>query len=149
VQTVYSSYKKAVDALMDGTYTPELAASLKEEMRKVYNRDFWEGYYLGRKLGEWTSHPGSAAQEKKIYIGKGVKYFPKIGVGEFVLETGSLKIGDTLMVTGPKFGVVKEKIETLVVNGESAELAQKGDSITFPFFSKVTSADKLYKVVDA
>ena len=149
VQTVCSSYKKVVDALMDGTYTSELAASLKEEMRKVYNRDFWEGYYLGRKLGEWTSHPGSAAQEKKIYIGKGVKYFPKIGVGEFVLETGSLKIGDTLMVTGPKFGVVKEKIETLVVNGESAELAQKGDSITFPFFSKVTSADKLYKVVDA
>ena len=108
-----------------------------------------EGYYLGRKLGEWTPQPGSAATEKKIYIGKGSKYYPKISIGEFILESGSLRIGDTMMVTGPKCGMVKETISTLMVNGEPATEAVKGDKITLRFDTKVTPSDKLYKIVEA
>lgn len=148
VQEVTRCYREAIDAIEEGTYTVEKISSWKQDMEKVYNRGFWEGYYLGRKLGEWTAVPGSIATEKKIYIGKGSKYYPKIAVGEFILETGSLKTGDTMMVTGPRCGMVKEKIETLMVNGEPASEAVKGDKITLPFSTKVTPADKLYKIVE-
>lgn len=149
VQVVTKCYRDALDAVLDGTYTAEKAAAWKKEMETVYNRGFWEGYYLGRKLGEWTPQPGSAATEKKIYIGKGSKYYPKISIGEFILESGSLRIGDTMMVTGPKCGMVKETISTLMVNGESATEAVKGDKITLKFDTKVTPSDKLYKIVEA
>lgn len=149
VQVVTKCYREAIDAIAEGSYSKEKIENWKEELTKVYNRGFWEGYYLGRKLGEWTPQPGSAATEKKLYIGKGSKYYPKIGVGEFVIEAGMLKAGDTLMITGPKCGMVKEKMEVLTVNGEKAAEAVKGDKITFPFRTKVTSADKLYKIVEA
>lgn len=149
VQVVTKCYRDALDAVLDGTYTAEKAAAWKKEMETVYNRGFWEGYYLGRKLGEWTPQPGSAATEKKIYIGKGSKYYPKISIGEFILESGSLRIGDTMMVTGPKCGMVKETISTLMVNGEPATEAVKGDKITLRFDTKVTPSDKLYKIVEA
>lgn len=149
VQVVTRCYREALDAIQEGSYSPEKAQAWKEDMMKVYNRGFWEGYYLGRKLGEWTPQPGSAATEKKVYIGKGSKYYPKISIGEFILESGNLKIGDTLMVTGPKCGMVKEKIETLVVNGEPAQEALKGDKITMKFNTKVTPSDKMYKILEA
>ena len=149
VQVVTKCYREALDAVQDGTFSLEKAAAWKAEMEKVYNRGFWEGYYLGRKVGEWTPQPGSAATEKKIYIGKGSKYYPKISIGEFILESGSLKIGDTMMVTGPKCGMVKETIATLMVNGEPATEAVKGDKITLKFATKVTPSDKLYKIVEA
>jgi putative protease len=149
VQVVTKCYREAIDAIEDGSFSKEKIEVWKGELTKVYNRGFWEGYYLGRQLGEWTPQPGSAATEKKLYIGKGSKYYPKIGVGEFVIEAGMLKEGDTLMITGPKCGMVKEKLEELTVNGEKAKEAVKGDKITFPFSTKVTSADKLYKIVEA
>ncbi len=148
VQVVTKCYREAIDAVKDGTYSAQKIDQWKRELEKVYNRGFWEGYYLGRKLGEWTSHPGSAATEKKIYIGKGSKYYPKIGIGEFVIESGSLKKGDTIMVIGPKCGMVKMKMEILVVNGLKDVEASKGHKITFPSATKVTPADKLYKIVD-
>ena len=149
VQVVTKCYREAIDAIADGTYSKEKIEEWKGELTKVYNRGFWEGYYLGRQLGEWTPQPGSAATEKKLYIGKGSKYYPKIGVGEFIIEAGMLKVGDTLMITGPKCGMVKEKLGELTVNGEKAMEAVKGDKITFPFVTKVTPADKLYKIVEA
>lgn len=149
VQVVTKCYREAIDAIADGSFSKEKIETWKRELTKVYNRGFWEGYYLGRQLGEWTPQPGSAATEKKLYIGKGSKYYPRIGVGEFVIEAGMLKVGDTFMVTGPKCGMVKEKIEILTVNGEKAAEAVKGDKITFPFGTKVTPADKLYKIVEA
>ncbi len=147
VQVVTQCYRQALAAVEDGSFTAEKVAAWKTEMEKVYNRGFWEGYYLGRKLGEWTPQPGSAATEKKIYIGKGTKYYPKIGVGEFIVEAGAVNAGDILMVTGPRCGMVKEKMETLVVNGKKNKLARKGDLVTFPFETKVTASDKLYKIV--
>lgn len=149
VLVVTQCYREAMEAVSDKTFTSEKIAVWKTEIEKVYNRGFWEGYYLGRKLGEWTPQPGSAATEKKIYIGKGTKYYPKIGVGEFIIESGNLKAGDTLMITGPKCGMVKEKMERLVVNGTENNEAAKGDLITLPFTTKVTASDKLYKIVEA
>lgn len=149
VQVVTKCYREAIDSIAEGSYSKEKIEAWKGELTKVYNRGFWEGYYLGRQLGEWTPQPGSAATEKKLYIGKGSKYYPKIGVGEFIIEAGMLKAGDTLMITGPKCGMVKEKMEVLTVNGERAAEAVKGDKITFPFGTKVTPADKLYKIVEA
>ena len=149
VQVVTQCYREALEAVNKGVFSKKKVAVWKTEMEKVYNRGFWEGYYLGRKLGEWTPQPGSAATEKKIYIGKGTKYYPKIGVGEFIIEAGNLKAGDMLMITGPKCGMVKEKVERLIVNGAEKSKALKGDLVTFPFATKVTASDKLYKIVEA
>ena len=148
VQVVTQCYREAMEAVLNGTFTPRKVNAWRTEMEKVYNRGFWEGYYLGRKLGEWTPHPGSAATEKKIYLGKGTNYFSKIGVGEFLIEAGNIKAGDTLMITGPKCGMIKEKMETLIVNGEKNKTACKGDFISFPFPTKVTPSNKLYKLVE-
>lgn len=147
VYTTTKCYREAAEAVIDGSYSSEKIKGWKIELEKVYNRGFWEGYYLGRKLGEWTDSPGSAATEKKIYLGKGSNYYPKKQVGEFIIETNSLKKGDTILVTGPACGMVKETREQLYVNGEIAEEAGKGDKVTFPFATKVTAKDKLYKIV--
>lgn len=147
VHTVTKCYREALDAIADGTYSKEKVDGWMQQLGEVYNRGFWDGYYLGRKLGEWTKNPGSAATERKIYIGKGTKYYPKIGIGEFLIETGSLKIGDTLMVSGSRIGMMKETVERLVVNGVETDMAGKGDKITFPVSEKITHNDKLYKIV--
>jgi len=149
VYTVTQCYREALQAIENNTYTAEKIEDWKKKLSTVYNRGFWEGYYLGRKLGEWTAHPGSAATEKKIYLGKGSKYYPKIKVGEFVIESGAIKAGDTLMVCGPACGMVKEKFEKLIVNGIEATEAIRGDKITFPFGTKVTAGDKLYKIIES
>lgn len=148
VYEVTSCYREALQAIEDKSYTIDKIEGWLKRLSTVYNRGFWEGYYLGRKLGEWTAHPGSAATEKKVYIGKGSKYYPKIKVGEFIVESGSVKAGDILMITGPAIGMVKEKLETLTVNGAKADLAVKADKITFPFSTKITTQDKLYKIVE-
>lgn len=147
VQVVTNCYREALASVCDGTYSREKVAGWMKELGKVYNRGFWEGYYLGRKLGEWTNQPGSVATEKKVYLGKGSNYFGKIKVGEFLLETGTLKSGDHVMVTGPKCGMVRHTLNDLIVNGEVGTVAHKGDLITFPFATKVTANDKLYRVI--
>lgn len=147
VQTVTSCYREAIDALEEKTYTTQKIEDWMDRLSKVYNRGFWEGYYLGHKTGEWTKNPGSIAKEKKIFIGRGTKYYPKIMVGEFLMESGSIKSGDTLMITGPKIGMFKETVETLIVNGLESDVAVKGDKITFPFKLKISSEDKFYKIL--
>jgi putative protease len=149
VYTVTRCYREALDDIANGRYTEEKAAGYMKRLSTVYNRGFWDGYYLGRKLGEWTKSPGSAATERKIYIGKGTKYYPRIGIGEFIVETGNIKNGDTIMVSGSHIGFMKETMQTLTVNGVQAGIAGKGDKITFPVTAKVTPRDKLYKIVGA
>lgn len=149
VYEITKCYREALDAVEEGTYTKEKIEDWMKRLATDYNRGFWDGYYLGRKLGEWTPNPGSAATERKLYIGKATKYYPKIGIGEFLVETGSLKIGDTLMVSGAHIGMMKETMQTLVVNGLEAGEAKRGDKITFPVPAKVTHNDKLYKIVPA
>lgn len=146
VYTVTKVYREALKAIQVGTYSQEKVAEWKNELDKVYNRGFWEGYYLGKQLGEWTTNPGSAATEKKLYVGKGKKYYSKIKVAEFILESGNLKIGDTIMITSPDFGIIKEKIDSLMVNGLAADKAEKGDLLTLACAKKISPKDKLYKI---
>jgi putative protease len=148
VYTTTKCYREAIEAVRSGTYSAGKIEGWKQELGKVYNRGFWEGYYLGRKMGEWTTQPGSQAIEKKVYIGKGIKYYPRIQVAEFLMEAGTLKTGEQLMITSPSFGMVKETMDALIVNGEEKPVAVKGDKITFPFTQKITGKEKLYKLIE-
>ncbi len=147
VYTTTRCYKEAVHAIADKNYTPEKIDQWRSDLSKVYNRGFWEGYYLGRKLGEWTNQHGSVASTKKVYVGKGMRYYPKLKVGEFLLEAGKLKAGDTIMIIGRNEGLHQMKLNELRVNGEVADKANKGDRITFPWETKIWADDKLYKVI--
>ncbi|MCZ2101196.1 MAG: U32 family peptidase [Chitinophagales bacterium] len=140
-------YREAIDAVLDGSYNQDRVAIWMEELEKVYNRGFWGGYFMGKKLGEWSQIPGSIATEKKVYIARCSKYYPKIQVAEFTIESGQLKAGDPLLVLGRNTGSDKLNLTALVVNGEPAEVAIKGDKITFPFENALRPGDKLYKLV--
>ena len=147
VFTTTKCYREAIDAVLDGTFTDEKVAVWMAELDKVYNRGFWDGYFMGKKLGEWTKNPGSIAKEKKVYLAKCTRYYPKIKVAEFLIENGTLKAGDPLMVLGRNTGSDKITLDTLMINGVPGEAAIKGDKITFPFESALKANDKLYKVV--
>ena len=147
VSVVTKCYREAMEAVREGSYSDQKIQDWNKELTAVYNRGFWEGYYLGHHLGQWTNNPGSSAREKKIYIGKGSGYYPKIKVAEFTLDSGYIRKGDTLMIIGAEHGMKKTPIEYLLVNGVRAEEAGKGDRITFSCDTKVTSKDKLYKIV--
>lgn len=147
VYTTTKCYREAIDAFLDGSYTEEKINHWILELDKVYNRGFWEGYFMGRKLGEWTKNPGSIATEKKIYLAKATKYYPNINVAEFLVESGTIRAGENLMVIGRNTGSDKIIIDELIVNGVKQEEANKGDKITFPFPKALKSNDKLYKIV--
>lgn len=149
VAKVIKTYREAIDACTEGTFTLEKAENWMTELKKVYNRGFWDGYYLGQKLGEWSDVSGSKATQKKIYIGKGVHFFPKPNIAEFKIEAYDIKLGDTLLITGPTTGVEEFKLTEMMVNDERLELAQKGDSCTIPTKFRVRPSDKLYKIVQA
>ncbi len=150
VYTTTRCYREAVDAFEEGTYTPEKVETWKEKLSEVYNRGFWDGYYLGRKMGEWSNVHGSLATTKKIYIGKGVKYFDKIGVGEFLLESHDINLGDRLIVTGPTTGLVEAVADEIRLgSGDAVEKAGKGNTISLKISEKIRPSDKLYKIVEA
>lgn len=150
VYTTTQCYREAVDAFEEGTYTPEKTEAWKEKLSEVYNRGFWDGYYLGRKMGEWSNVHGSVATTKKIYIGKGVKYFDKIGVGEFLLESHDIHVGDRLIVTGPTTGLVEAVADEIRLgSGDAVQKAGKGNTISLKISEKIRPSDRLYKVVEA
>ncbi len=149
VKTVVRSYRKAADAYVEGKYTPELSETLTEELGTVFNRGFWDGYYLGRKLGEWSNQYGSQATKRKVYVAKALNYFSKLGVGEFVVETGELQVGDEIIITGPTTGVLEQKIVEIRVDLQVVQQARKGERFSIPVSDKVRRADKIYKIVNA
>ena len=149
VATVTRVYREAIDSLYEDTFTSEKVESWMEQLATVYNRGFWSGYYLGQKLGEWSKTSGSQATQKKVYVGKGVHYFPKAGIAEFKIEAYDIKKGDKLLVTGPSTGAKEIELEELFVNEASAEKASKGDSCTIKLPFRVRLSDKLYKMVEA
>lgn len=126
VKRCASCYRRAADAVCDGTYTPELAAELKKELAEVFNRGFWDGYYQGAYLGQWSEVYGSQATRTKIYCGKITNWFDRIGVAEISVESVPVHRGDRLMVTGATTGVVEFDASDLRVNLEAAEVAEKG-----------------------
>lgn len=147
VYTVVSCYKEAIAAVEAGTFTPELVESLTTRLATVFNRGFWDGYYLGRKLGEWSDVYGSHATEKKQYVGKGMKYFSKLGVGEFYIEAGEFEVGDKMLIIGPTTGALY--VEATNIHGDNGpvEKAVKGMRVSIPVPEKIRPSDKLYKVV--
>lgn len=147
VAKVIKSYRAAIDSLADGTYNKEKVIAWMQELEKVYNRGFWNGYYLGQRLGEWSKGSGSHATQKKVYIGKGVHYFPKANIGEFKLEAFDIKVGDTILITGPTTGAKEMEVKEMFVNDEKGEKAKRGDSITIPLEFRIRPSDKLYKIV--
>lgn len=146
VKEVTACYKEAVQSIQDGTYTKEKIEGWNERLAAVYNRGFWDGYYLGKKMGEWSEGHGSQATTKKKYLGKGVKYFPKINVAEFKMESHTLKVGDRIIVTGPTTGVVEQVIEEMRVDDQSVEVVEKGISFSIRCEEVIRPSDKLYKV---
>lgn len=126
VKRCASCYRRAADAVCDGTYSPEFAAGLKKELAEVFNRGFWDGYYQGAYLGQWSEVYGSQATRTKIYCGKITNWFDRIGVAEISVESVPVHRGDRLMVTGATTGVVEFDASDLRVNLEAAEVAEKG-----------------------
>ncbi|MDK2770869.1 MAG: U32 family peptidase [Flavobacterium sp.] len=149
VATVIKTYREAIDSYYDGTFSQEKVAEWMEALNTVYNRGFWSGYYLGQKLGEWSKDPGSNATQKKVYIGKGMHYFPKSSIAEFKIEAYDIKKGDKVLITGPTTGVQELVIEDMMVNDEASEKATKGDSLTVKLPFRIRLSDKMYKIVEA
>lgn len=147
VYTTTKCYREAIDSFYEGTFTQEKIEDWKERLSTVFNRGFWDGYYLGRKMGEWSDNPGSKATKRKVYIGKGMKYYETAGIGEFFLEAQNVKVGDELLITGPTTGVVETVLTQMRVDDEPAEIAKRGVTITFPVNEKIRPSDKLYKLV--
>ena len=147
VAKVIKCYRDAIDSVANGTYDKENVIGWMHELEKVYNRGFWNGYYLGQKLGEWSKESGSHATQKKVYVGKGVHYFPKANIGEFKIEAYDINVGDTILITGPTTGAEEMKIEEMFVNDIKDENASKGDSVTIPLNFRIRPSDKLYKIV--
>lgn len=146
VKRCASCYRRAADAVCDGTYTPELAASLKEELAEVFNRGFWDGYYQGAYLGQWSSVYGSSATRKKVYCGKVTNWFDRINVAEILVESAPLKVGAEVMAIGATTGVEEFKIEDMRVNFKSTDITDKGTkcSVALPAGQRVRRGDKVY-----
>lgn len=147
VKTVTRAYREATEAWQVGSFTPDEVEKWMAQLRKVYNRDFWDGYYLGRKLGEWTQQYGSQATHKKVYVGKVTNYFSKLGVVEVKMETGELSTADEIYITGPTTGVVEMQMPGIRVDLKPVEKAVKGEMCSFSTPELVRRGDKIYKVV--
>lgn len=149
VHTVTKCYREAIDSYYEGTYTQEKVEVWMKQLETVFNRGFWDGYYLGKKMGEWHNENGSKSTKRKIYVAKGEHYFDKAQIGQFTLEAQYLSVGDDIMITGPTTGYLEGKVTELRVGEKSVERVNRGESFTMPFAEKIRASDKLYKLVDS
>ncbi|MFA6744900.1 MAG: peptidase U32 family protein [Bacteroides graminisolvens] len=147
VKTVVECYKEAIQACVDGQFTDEKIAAWDERLRTVFNRGFWDGYYLGQRLGEWSKNYGSEATEKKVYVGKGIKYFSNIGVAEFQVEAAELKVGDKILITGPTTGAVYATLDEARVDLKPVDTVKQGERFSFKIADKIRPSDKLFKLI--
>lgn len=144
VATAVGCYSEAIQAIVDSTYTEERIAGWDERLRKIFNRGFWNGYYLGQRLGEWSSKYGSSATRVKRYAAKGVRYFSNIGVAEFLVENGTVKVGDEVVITGPTTGALILTVDELRVDLKPVQQAEKGQSFSMKVPAKIRPSDRLY-----
>ena len=144
VRTVVQCYNEAICAYLDGTYGDEKIADWDARLAKVFNRGFWNGYYLGQRLGEWTWKYGSSATRVKVYAAKGVRYFSNIRVAEFLMENGELHVGDEVVITGPTTGAIIMKVEEIRVDLKPVEKAVKGDRFSIRVDEKVRPSDRMF-----
>ncbi|MEA4982031.1 MAG: peptidase U32 family protein [Paludibacter sp.] len=148
VKTVVSCYKEAIESCLEGTYTPDKINDWNRRLSRVFNRGFWNGYYLGQRLGEWSANYGSEATHKKIYVGKVTNYFSKLGVAEFLLEAQYLSVGDEILITGETTGAYEDIIDEIRVELKPVEKVEKGTYFSFKTSELVRRNDKLYKIVE-
>ena len=146
VYTVVKCYKEAIQSVIDGTFTEEKKDVWDERLATVFNRGFWDGYYQGQMIGEWNKHYGSCATERKVYIGRGVKYFSKLGVAEFTVDAADFKLGDKLLITGPTTGVIYLDATEIRLELEPVDKAPKGTHVSIPVPGKIRPSDKLFKL---
>lgn len=144
VHEAVQCYSQALEAVCDGSFSEEKVAEWDERLGRIFNRGFWNGYYLGQRLGEWSAKYGSSATRTKVYAAKAIRHFPKIGIGEFQLEAGELKPGDEVVVTGPTTGALIFKIEELRVDLKPVAVVKKGDRFSMPVPEKIRPSDRLY-----
>ena len=149
VYTVTKCYREAIDSYYDKSYNAEKISAWKEQLATVFNRGFWDGYYLGKTLGEWSNEYGSKATKKKIYVAKGMKYYDEAGVGEFMMEAQTLNIGEEVLITGPTTGVVQTIVDELRVDNQKRETVSRGETFTVLLQEKIRPSDKLYKLIQA
>ncbi len=149
VKTTSQCYSEAVYAYFEDDFTDEKIDDWNSRLSRVFNRGFWDGYYLGQRLGEWSKNYGSQATKRKLYIGKATNYFTKIKVAEFKLETNNLKVGDEIVITGPTTGVVETTVKEIRVDLKPVEEAKKSEQISIQIDERIRRADKLYKMVDS
>ena len=148
VHTVVSCYREAIDSYYDGSYSEEKIAAWTRQLENVFNRGFWDGYFLGQRLGEWSHVYGSKAKKRKVYVGKGMNYFPEIQVAEFLCEAAELSQGDEIIITGPTTGLIQDKVKEIRVDLKEVKKANKGERFSIPVKEIVRRSDKLYKWVD-
>ena len=146
VYTVVKCYKEAIQAVHDGTFTTERKDEWDRRLATVFNRGFWDGYYQGQLLGEWNKEYGSCATERKIYIGRGTKYYSKLGVAEFTVEANTFEVGDKLLITGPTTGVIYVTPQEIHDDNGPVTLAQQGTRVSIAVPVKVRPSDKLFKL---
>ena len=149
VKTVVECYREAIAAVLDGTFTEERKDGWDERLATVFNRGFWDGYYQGQTLGEWNRHYGSCATERKVYVGKGVKYFSKLGVAEFTVEATEFAPGDKLLITGPTTGALYVTPDVIHGDHGPVDIARKGTRISIAVPEKVRPSDKLFRIEKA
>ena len=144
VRTAVSCYNEAINSYIDGSFSEEKVADWDQRLATIFNRGFWNGYYLGQRLGEWTSKYGSSATRIKVYCAKGIRYFSKIGVAEFQIEAGELHVGDEVIITGPTTGAVPVKIEEIRVDLKPVEMTRKGERFSIKIADKIRPSDKMF-----
>lgn len=144
VSTAVRCYSEAINAVCNGIFTDESIARWDDELKKIFNRGFWNGYYLGQRLGEWSSKYGSSATRVKRYAAKGIRYFSNIGVAEFLMESGELHVGDEIVITGPTTGAIIMTVEEIRVDLKPVEKTVKGDSFSIKVAEKIRPSDRLY-----
>jgi putative protease len=148
VKTVVTCYKEAIESVIDGSFSQEKVAAWDIKLSKVFNRGFWNGYYLGQRLGEWSANYGSEATHKKIYVGKCTNFFQKIGVAEFLLEAQNLEVGDEILITGETTGAYEDVVKEMRVKLEPSEKVEKGTYFSMKTNELIRRNDKLYKIVE-
>jgi putative protease len=148
VYTVTKCYREAVDSYFDGTYNDENIVKWKMQLGTVFNRGFWDGYYLGQRLGEWSNVYGSQATKRKIYVGKGLNYFSKLNVAEFLCEASDLQVGDEILITGPTTGIVQSTTKEIRVDLKKVDKVIQGQRFSIPFEQLIRRSDKIFKMVD-
>lgn len=140
-----AAYSEALEAICDGSYSAGKVEQWDARLEKIFNRGFWDGYYLGQRLGEWSAKYGSSATRTKTYCAKATRYYPRLGVGEFRLESGSLSVGDEVVLTGPSTGALIFTVEELRLDVDPVERVEKGSVFSMPVPAKVRPADRLYR----